>query len=436
VAKTNVRTPTIRTHEGAPAKRIGDEAQLRRSVMACMLWEDQFYEDGVSIAERIAEGVRGVSRETASQIAIEAREDMKLRHAPLLVAREMARKTDPKDIPGPVVGDTIARVIQRADELAEFVSLYWKDGKQPLSSQVKRGLAEAFRKFDEYQLAKYNRDAAIKLRDVLFLCHAKPKDEAQAALWKKLVDGTLETPDTWEVASSSGAGKREMWERLLIEKKLGALALLRNLRNMEQAGVEKMVKTALANMNVSRVLPFRFIAAAKYAPQLEPELEAAMFRSIESRPKLPGKTAIVVDVSGSMYWSNISAKSKMLRMDAACAIAMIARELCEDPKVYSFSDTILPVPPRHGFGLRDAIKNQPNRGTYLGASMRALNAEGRYDRAIVITDEQSADPVPDPRGKGYMINVASYKNGVGYGPWTHIDGFSEAVLDYIARAEG
>ena len=67
----------------------------------------------------------------------------------------------------------MARVIQRADELAEFVALYWKDGKQPLSKQVKKGLAKAFTKFDAYQLAKYNnRKAIVKRRDELFLCRA------------------------------------------------------------------------------------------------------------------------------------------------------------------------------------------------------------------------------------------------------------------------
>jgi len=63
-----------------------------------------------------------------------------------------------------------------------------------LSAGVKRGLARAFTKFDAYQLAKYDRESVVKLRDVLFLCHAKPKDEAQAALWKKLVENTLEPP--------------------------------------------------------------------------------------------------------------------------------------------------------------------------------------------------------------------------------------------------
>jgi 60 kDa SS-A/Ro ribonucleoprotein len=58
-----------------------------------------------------------------------------------------------------------------------------------------------------------------------------------------------------------------------------------------------------------------------------------------------------------------------------------------------------------------------------------------YDRIVVITDEQAHDHVGSPRGKGYAINVASNRNGVGYGEWTHIDGWSEAVVDYIVELE-
>src|SRR6266478_2365306 len=205
-----------RTHEGAPAKRVSNEAALRRAALACMLWEDQFYEDGVAIAGRIAELVPKVSAFDVAALAMEAREKMKLRHAPLMLAREMARQTTHRLL----VADTLERVIQRADELAEFVAIYWKDGRTPLSAQVKKGLAVACTKSDEYQLAKYDRAGAIRLRDVLFLSHAKPKDEAQAALWKRLIAGELATPDTWEVAlsASQGEGKREAWERLLREQ--------------------------------------------------------------------------------------------------------------------------------------------------------------------------------------------------------------------------
>jgi hypothetical protein len=58
------------------------------------------------------------------------------------------------------------------------------------------------------------------------------------------------------------------------------------------------------------------------------------------------------------------------------------------------------------------------------------------DRLIVITDEQSHDRVPVPKhGRGYVVNVASYRNGVGYGAWTHIDGWSEAIIEYIRSVE-
>lgn len=419
-----------RTHEGAPARHVSAELQLRRSVLACMLWEDQFYEDGVAIAGRIRELVPKVPAENVAALAVEAREKMKLRHAPLLLAREMARLKTHRHL----VSETLVRVVQRADELSEFVALYWADGKQPLSGQVKKGLAAAFTRFDEYALAKYNRATPVKLRDVLFLCHAKPLDQAQAALWKRLVDGELVTPDTWEVALSAGADKREVWERLLRENKLGALALLRNLRNMEQAGVSELpIREAFDRMKTERVLPFRFIAAARYAPQWEAELEKAMLKSLEGQPKLPGKTVLLVDVSGSMD-APLSRRAEMRRNDAAYGLAVLLREIAEKVSVYSFSDRLVRVPGRSGFALRDAINaSQPHASTYLGRAIEQLKED--YDRLIVITDEQSHDAVPNPWARGYVINVASYKNGVGYGRWVHIDGWSEAVIEYIRAAE-
>ncbi|PYV61677.1 MAG: TROVE domain-containing protein [Acidobacteria bacterium] len=421
-----------RTHEGALARHVSPELQLRRSVLACLLWESQFYEDGVEIAGRIAELVPKVAAEKVAALAVEAREQMKLRHAPLLLVREMARHNTHRA----PVSETLARVIQRADELAEFVAIYWKDGRVPLSGQVKKGLAAAFPKFDEYQLAKYDRGGPIKLRDVLFLCHAKPRDEAQAGVWKKLIWGRLHVPDTWEVALSSGADKREAWERLLREQKLGALALLRNLRNMREAGVnESLVLSALGSMSTARVLPFRFLAAARYAPQWEEALEQAMLKSVAKQEKLPGKTIVLVDVSGSMT-APLSRRSEMQRTDAAYGLAVLLREIGEKVAVFSFSNDLVEVPARRGFALRDAIdRSQQHGATYLGKAVEKLNQNENYDRLIVITDEQAHDTMPSPKGKGYVINVASYKNGIGYGKWTHIDGWSESVIEYIRALE-
>src|SRR5580692_1676535 len=424
--------PAPRTHEGTPTRHVSPEMQLRRSVLACLLWESQFYEDGIEIAGRIAELVPKVAAEKVAALAIESREQMKLRHAPLLLVREMARH---KTHRAPV-SETLASILQRADELAEFVAIYWKDGRVPLSGQVKKGLAAAFPKFDEYQLAKYDRGAPIKLRDVLFLCHAKPRDQAQADVWKKLVSGSLTTPDTWEVALSSGADKREAWERLLHEQKLGALALIRNLRNMREAGVdESLVLSALGSMSTTRVLPFRFLAAARYAPQWEAALEQAMLKCVAETEKLAGKTIVLVDVSGSMT-APLSRRSEMQRTDAAYGLAVLLREIAEKVAVYSFSDDLVAVPARRGFALRDAIDaSQRHNSTQLGNAVEKLNRNEKCDRLIVITDEQAHDKVPAPHGKGYLINVASYKNGVGYGKWMHIDGWSEAVIEYIRVLE-
>lgn len=433
MAKLNVKAPSKRTHEGAKAYMINAELQLRRSVMACMLWEDQFYEDGKSIAERIQKTIPLVDPQKVADIAIEAREKMKLRHVPLLLVREMAQLTTHKFL----VAKTLERIIQRPDELTEFLAIYWNDGRQKLSAQVKKGLAAAFPKFDEFRLAKYNREGRVKLRDVLFLSHAKPKDEDQAEVWKRLIDGKMPIPVTWETELSAGKDKKATWQMLLAEKKLGALALLRNLRNMQEANVdEEAIIQALHIIKVERVLPYRFISAARFAPNLEPHLETGLFKCLEGQEKINGKTVLLIDVSGSMD-AQVSGRSEIMRLDAACGLAMLIREICERFEIYTFSDQIAQIPPRRGFALRDVIVNsQPHSGTHLGAAIQVLNNKlGAYDRLIVITDEQSHDSVPVPTGRGYVINVASFQNGVGYGKWLHIDGWSEAVIDYIRMFE-
>ncbi|MFT3810581.1 MAG: TROVE domain-containing protein [Micropepsaceae bacterium] len=437
MAKLNKIVAALNFHR-QKGPRFMPEAQLRRTLLNCLLWEDQFYEDGVAIAERLAALVPLVDPDIVARLAIEAREDMKLRHAPLFLVREMARHEKHKLL----VAATLARVIQRPDELTEFLAIYWADAlgplqqrkKRALPAQVKKGLARALVKFDAYQLAKYDRDGPVRLRDVLFLTHAKPETAEQAAVWKQLVDGTLAAPDTWEVALSGGKAKKETFERLIAERKLGALALLRNLRGMLHAGVEKAaIGAALDAMKTDRVLPYRFITAAHYAPDLEPQLEAAMFKSIEGLERLGGKTTLLIDVSPSMF-APLSARSEMTRLQAACGLAILAREICEDVEIFTFSNKTVKVAPRRGFALRDAmLSSQVPNGTLLGAAVTEVDRKDR--RLIVFTDEQSQDKVPSPKGVGYMINVASYRNGVGSGPWLRVDGFSEAIVRWIVARE-
>ena len=418
------------TFEGAPAAILTAEQRLRRSVLSCLLWEDEFYEDGHAIADRIAVLAVDVDPSVVAALAIEAREDFKLRHAPLMLLCALARTGSGTSL----VSRTIERVIQRADELTEFLALYWRGGRKPLTKQIKLGLGRAFAKFDAYQLAKYDRDGPIKLRDVLFLVHAKPRDDAQAALWKQVAERGLASPDTWEVSLSGGADKRETFERLLAERKLGYLALLRNLRNMDQSGVdEALVKDAiLARRGAERVLPFRYVAAARAAPRYEPWLDQALAETILEGPVFAGRTIILVDVSGSMDW-RLSAKSDLTRLDAAATLACV---VSGDVRVFTFSAEVVEVPPRRGMAGVDAVvRSQPHASTMLGKAMERIN-KLPHERLIVITDEQSHDAVPEPKAaKAYMVNVASARNGIGYGRWVHVDGFSEAILGFIHEHE-
>jgi 60 kDa SS-A/Ro ribonucleoprotein len=431
--------PPVKTHEGAPASRINHEQQLQRSVLACLLWEDEFYESGVEIAKRIFDTASLCSPDFVGSLALRARNEHNLRHVPLLLLLNLIMRRAPN------TANYIYGVISRVDELTELVSMYFKMNKKPkdskskrtnvpLSAQMKHGLARAFDKFDEYQFAKWDsKYAEVKLRDVLRLVRPKPKNPEQEALFKRIKEGSLARPDTWESRAAAGEPLKDVFTDLLTRNKLGYLALLRNLRKMTELGVDdQLVRKALRDGKTDRVLPFRFIAAARHAPMFERELDAAMQRTMLELPKLPGRTILLVDVSGSMDMK-LSAKSDLRRCDAAGGLAVLVSGVCEQARVFIFGDSVREVPPRQGMALAELCVAK-NESTYLGEAVDDVNTLP-HDRLIVITDEQSHTKVGAPKQKGYMINVASNRNGVGYGPWVHIDGFSEACVKYMMAAE-
>lgn len=418
---------------GLKVRNITNEQKLLRMTMAHMLWEKQFYVDGQESAKVMGELVSKVKPDFAAAVAERARNEFKLRHVPLMIMRELARN-------GNLRAEALNAVIQRPDEMGEFLSIYWKEGKTPISNQVKRGLAASITKFNEYSLAKWDKNSAgVSVRDVLFLTHAKPVNDAQAELFKRIANKQLETPDTWETELSAGADKCATFTRLMNEKKLGALAFLRNLRNMVQSGVsDSLIRSYGASVNADKVLPFRFLAAARIVPQFEDMLEQMMFKALKKHEKLPGKTVLVIDVSGSMFGAKVSAKSDLDRFDAAAALAVLCREICEQVEIFSFSYDAVRVAPRRGFALVEAIRNsQQHGGTSLGKSLRTVYTNvGKHDRCIVFTDEGSRDRVDAPKCKNaYVLNVASYENGINHQDWCTISGFSEAVLDYIQMFE-
>lgn len=439
---------------GAKAAKQSNIALLRRAVLANLLWEDVAYMDGESVAAEIKRLIPLCAPEDVANLTIEARKLQKLRHTPLFLAVEMCKHEAMK----PYVTEVLPQIITRADMLTDFLSLYWFDGKCPIANCAKKGLAQAFHNFKEYHFAKYDRDAAIKLRDVMFLVHPKPKSKAQESLFEKIASRTLTTPETWEVMLSAGKDKKETWEYLINESKIGGLAMLRNLRNMVNASVDRrIIKKGLENLHSSMLLPLNFLTAAKEVPLFKRDIEDAMLESYKHLPKLSGKTLFIVDVSGSMT-ASISSKSKFRRLDVASAMAMLACNQCEDFELVctagsdyrrQHSSSVIEYPQK-GFGLIDQIQEAyrklGNGGIFTRQCLEWCKEKFKgehFERIIVFSDSQDCDyaekRLPNPFGKyNYICDVSAHTKGVNYnGVWTaEVSGWSEHFLTYIASLEG
>lgn len=440
------------------------EQELERSVLAHFLWEDLFYEDGVSHKDRILEISKRAAPAFVSELARRARKDHSLRHIPLILAASLDMRDDVKG--SGIVRETVYEVIERPDEMAELLALSCSLRKSPVSElkkvmtySVRRGIADAFGKFDSYQLLKrLGTSDQIKLRDVIALCHPTPASKERSDLYASILDGSARAPDTWEKSMSAGKGGKKTFTELLESGKLGYMALLRNLRKMNQSNVDENLigEAILARKGAGRVLPMRFISAARHAPKFEPELDRAMVDALQQREKLAGKTLIIVDVSGSMNYQKVSGHSELDALDAAAALAAVAREMCEKPVVYATGGSdikmvhkTMMIPPRHGMALIDAIKSAPSEvghgGIFTNQMLEFIadKERGEADRILIITDEQDVDRSRNPLTnvpfghRNYLLNVAGNKNGIGYGGgWTaHLTGYSEKVLDYIMALE-
>lgn len=436
-------------------------ARLRRAVLANLLWEDIAYMDGESVSNQIAWLIAICDPEEVANLAVEARQVQKLRHTPLFMVVEMCRYKEMH----PYVKMILPKIITRADMLTDFLALYWRNGKCPICNAAKKGLAEAFHNFNEYKFAKYDRDAQIKLRDVMFMVRPKPVNEVEAELFKKIADRTLETPETWEVLLSKAHGNEEkaaVWTKLINEKKLGGMALLMNLRNMQKVGVPRtVIEKGLNELNGTMLLPLQFLKAMRMSQGFEREIENAMIRSYANLPKLPGKTLFVVDVSGSMG-SLTSIGSHFSRLDQAAAMCMLASFQAEDFEVVCTagndykqveSHVFLEYPSR-GFKLFDEIEKTRETvgcgGIFTHQLFEKLRNElgdkvNTYDRVIVFSDSQDidvargSDKKPRPFGKhNYICDVSCHTRGINYvGVWTaEISGWSEHFLTYIAAYEG
>ncbi|MGB0525152.1 MAG: TROVE domain-containing protein [Flammeovirgaceae bacterium] len=421
---TKLKAQKIRNYGGATAYKITPELELYSAVVTASL-ANKFYESDVARLERIRKLIGEVSAEFVAKLAIYTREKMYLRSVPMVLAVELAKIHRGNAF----TKQTVARVIQRADEITELLAYYQfaNDRKSTkklnkLAKQVQKGVAAAFNKFDEYQFAKYNRAGEVSLKDALFLTHPKPKDEAQQVIFNKIVNDNLQVPYTWEVELSrlgqtqfetEGAKVKAFsakWEELIASGKLGYMALMRNLRNILEVGVGaksiEKVASILSDPNKvrrSKQLPFRYLAAYREVEQLGSSyvsyildaLEAAIQVSAENIQgyDLATKVLIASDVSGSMY-SAISAKSKIRCYDIGLVLSMLMKSKSKNVITGIFGDSWMEVNlPSRGI-LQNTMKLNSLEGK-VGYSTNGylvidelINSKRKLDKVLFFTDMQ------------------------------------------------
>lgn len=412
--------------------------ELKRSTMSCLLWEDEFYEDGINISQRIQNLINNITDlDKIVKIIYQAKIDMKLRHIPLYMTCCLLNKQTKHINCNPNkekinFSSLFESIITRPDDMGEIISIFKKlnPSCKTIPNSIKKAINNSFYKFDEYQLAKWNKsNANYKLVDIINLCHPKNTD-----LIKKIVYNNLKTPETWEVllsaAGSDEEKKKEAWLKLINDNRLPDMAFLMNIRNISNCGVSKdIIRQRIQEINSDKLLPINLIRSGLINVDFTNEIEQVFFK-LFTQQKNKEETIILVDVSGSMDGDSLK---------YASALAMIGREKYYNCSIYTFSYKEEKVKNIHGFGLFEAIDNsQEHNGTDLGYSLKNINNKEKYERIIIITDEQTVDyNMPQAiTDKSYIINVASYQKGVGYTKgYKHINGFSDKIFDYIDNIE-
>ncbi|TCC86336.1 TROVE domain-containing protein [Pedobacter hiemivivus] len=429
-------------HEGAKAFVMTPEMELYAAVVTWSL-NDSFYEKNEVRLERLRLLIAKCEPLFVGKLAIYARTKMYMRSVPLMLVTELAKRHSGDNL----VARVTDGVIGRADEITELLACYELLNERKgtkrlnrLSKQLQKGLSSAFNRFDEYQFGKYNRDGAIKLRDALFLVHPKAKDDLQQLLFNKIVTGDLKTPYTWETELSAlgqlnfdsdeakAIALRAKWEELIDSGKLGYMALLRNLRNIQEARVsyihfEKVCARLADAEEVAKAkqFPFRYLAAYRelihptapvqslakkivalvqggnkgYTGDLLDALEKAVQASAANIKGFDHETSVLVacDVSGSMQ-KPVSAKSKILLYDVGLMLAMLLHSRCKNVEVGMFGDSWKTITvPRNNIlaNVQEFYRREGEVGYATNGHLvikDILSRKVRMDKVMLFTDGQ------------------------------------------------
>lgn len=350
----------------------------------------------------------------------------------------------------------------RGDDVTEIMAFYLQTFGKPIPNSLRRAIGEVMGGFDEYTLAKYKGSGkAVKMRDLLCLCRPKPKDAAQAALWKRCLENKLATPVTWETELSAKGNSAATWKALIDSDKVGYMALLRNLRNIITANPSNIGKVYRTIENPEAVrrakqLPFRYLSAYKSVENIAGShvlavLERAAALSVANMPRLSGTTVIAVDTSGSMY-SRVSAKSDVSCAEIAMLLGLMANRICENSIFYTFDTEIVKERvSEQTLLLSECRQFRGGGGTDMGLPFKKMLADRvKADRLIILSDNECNWPYGTP----VQALADQYRKASGRDLWVHaidlqgygtqqfagsrtnlIAGWSEKVLDFIGIAE-
>lgn len=481
--KTATTTAKVTNLAGGTAFQLKDRERLVTGILTSFVKEPKYYGDTTPDIVETARRLVKTDPVFVAKAACFARNQFHMRSVSHVLAAEVA-----KGAPGnKVVRKMIRKVVERADDITNILAYHfnvWGKRKKdqaakgisrsdnPVPRSLRRGIADVFPRFDEYSLAKYKGDDSdVKLRDALLIARPKPNTPEQAKLWKKLIEGKLETPETRETILSEKGQSKEVWEQI-IDGKAGYMMVLRNLKNMLEQGISDAHLDKVLNMlknpdqvRKSKQLPFRYFSAYKMVAAMGhvkgskvlDAIEDALMVSFENLPRMKGTTAIILDESGSMM-TPISEKSIVQQIDIGNLLGSAAAKFCDQAIIIPFGDFAVTMNFTKRSSIFDNMKKLEESGvgcsTYLEKAFKEIDKAGLpVDRIIIFSDMQTygGRSWASDNPQGWVENYRKTKNPnlwvhsidlAGYGTTKvvggHINliaGWSEKVLDYIIQVE-
>lgn len=477
-----------RTAEGGAGWTRTAESELFLLAVTNMVGEDTFYESATERDVRFADLIGAVTAKDPEWVARFLpwlRNEANMRSAALVGAAAYVRAG------GPNGRSVTASVLSRADEPGEMLAYWLNTYGRAIPKPIKRGVSDAAaRLFDERSAVKWDSPrASVRMGDVIDLCHCDPRTPWQSDLYRWLLDTRHNRTDiripetlpslraradllavpietrralltdengahrlreagmTWESLSGwlNGPMDAQAWEAVI--PSMGYMALLRNLRNFDEAGVsDATAQTICARLADpeqvarSRQLPLRFLSAYRAAPSLRWgwALEQALNHSVAGVPALTGRTLVLVDVSGSMS-GTLSARSTVDRASVAALFGVVLHRRSQTADLYAFNTSVRAIAPSAGGSLLPLIeKFRPNGGTETAAAIRMTYDATRHDRVVIITDEQAyPGAFPTLRCPLYTFNVGGYRVAHSASDAMHVSfgGLSDAGFAAITAIE-